>query len=147
MPDGNDDWGKILITSLNSVFSGVVKVIREDINKLSGEVVTFKTELLQLVNSANDKAQEALANSNKTAQIVENFREELTGIRRELTVDREVINDNRKEIEINENVDLKRESVRVKQQTNMQEAYSWRDNLTIRGILEVQHDDKTTCNQ
>ena len=61
IPDGIDDWGKILITSLNSVFSGVVKVIREDINKLSGEVVTFKTELLQLVNRANDKAQEALA--------------------------------------------------------------------------------------
>ena len=149
IPDGIDDWGKILITSLNSVFSGVVKVIREDINKLSGEVVTFKTELLQLVNSANDKAQEALANSNKTAQIVENFREELTGIRRELTVAREVINDNRKEIATlrHENVDLKRESVRVKQQTNMQEAYSRRDNLTIRGIPEVQHDNKTTCDQ
>ena len=47
IPDGIDEWGKILINSLNSVFNGIVKVIRDDFGKLSAEVATVKTELLQ----------------------------------------------------------------------------------------------------
>ena len=52
-------------------------------------------------------------------------------LKRELTVAREVISDNRKEMTIlrNEVVELKRESARVKQQINLQEVYSRRDNL------------------
>ena len=68
--DGIDDWGKILITSLNSVFNGIVNVFRDDFGKLSAEVATIKSELMQ--NSSNDKAEEAPAVSNETAQIVEN---------------------------------------------------------------------------
>ena len=47
----------------------------------------------------------------------------------------------------NEVVELKRESARVKQQTNLQEVYSRRDNLTIRGIPELQQGDNTSCDQ
>ena len=68
--DGIDDWGKILMTSLNSVFNGIVKVFRDDFGKLSAEVATVKAELLQ--NCSNDKAEETIAVSNETAQIVEN---------------------------------------------------------------------------
>ena len=71
IPDVIDEWGKILITSLNSVFNGIVKVFRDDFGKLSAEVATVKTELRQNSKCSNDKAEEAIAVSNKTAQIVE----------------------------------------------------------------------------
>ena len=149
IPDGIDEWGKILITSLNSVFNGIVKVFRDDFGKLSAEVATVKTELLQNSKCSNDKAEEAIAVSNETAQIVEGVRSELAELKRELTVAREVISDNRTEMTTlrNEVVELKRERARVKQQTNLQEVYSRRDNLTIRGIPELQQGDNTSCDQ
>ena len=86
---------------------------------------------LQNSKCSNDKPEKVIAVSNETAQVVENVRRELAELKRELTVAREVISDNRKKMTTlrNEVVELKRESARVKQQTNLQEVYSRRDNL------------------
>ena len=67
----------------------------------------------------------------KPHKLWKTFGRELAELKRELTVAREVISDNRKKMTTlrNEVVELKRESARVKQQTHLQEVYSRRDNF------------------
>ena len=54
------EWGNTLITSLNNVFNGIVTEIRDDNSKVSAELSTFKTELLQSTKCVNDKTQQVI---------------------------------------------------------------------------------------
>ena len=124
IPANTVDWGKTLITSLNAVFSGIVKVIHDDTSKLSNEFSEFKRDVLQSAKDATDMATKALETANTNTLAIADIRKELIVLKHK--------NDN-----------LNNENMKLKQQTNMLESYSRRNNLVIRGIAELDGGEST----
>lgn len=125
IPNNIDDWGRTLITSLNKVFSGIVNVIHGDTRKLSTEFADFKNDILHKTKDAADLAAQAMEGVTRHDQAIQNIQRELIILK-------------------HNNIRLHDENLKLKQQTNMNEAYSRRKNLVIRGIPELNDDVDTT---
>ena len=79
------EWGNTHITSLNNVFNEIVKEIMDYNSKVSAELSTFKTELLQSIKCANDKTQQDIHENGRTRTCFK--REELVDIMLHLIAD------------------------------------------------------------
>ena len=117
VPECNDEWGKTLINTLNTIFKGIVGVIHEDTEKISTQFQELKRDVLKKADEAAAVANDALILAKQNASAIDIINDKLIVIK-------------------HTNELLSEENAKLKSQASKLESYSRRNNLVIKGIAE-----------